>query len=88
MQVSTPSVCIASQALNGNSISRYIFKEKLLTPSRSDFLYCPPVVLIFPGFEKLPVVAFTFGVFAASHVQDVRFKIVFLFICPKYGLRL
>ena len=51
-------------------------------------MYCPPVVLIFPGFEKLPVVAFTFGVFAASHVQDVRFKIVFLFICPKYGLRL
>ena len=28
------------------------------------------MVLIFPGFEKLPVVAFTLGVFASSCVQE------------------
>ena len=78
MQVSTPSVCIASHGSIENSIGQCIFKEKLLMLSRSDFVYCPHVVFIFPGFEKLPVVAFTFGVISASCVQECRIQNGFL----------
>ena len=69
MQVSTPSVRIVSHGPNRNSIGRCIFKEKLFTPSCSDFLDRPRGTHS-PGFEKLPAVALTFGFIAANFVQE------------------
>ena len=87
MQVSTPSVRIASQGLNGNSIGRCIFKEKLLMPSRSDFSHCPLWCSFSLALKSSLLLRLRWGCLLQAVSKNVGFKIVFLFICPKYGFR-
>ena len=60
---------MSRQGPHRNSTGRCIFKENNSCPAALTF-WIAPWGTHFPGFEKLPVVAFTFGVFAASFVQE------------------